>query len=1032
MKTQQWLSWTRYAVLIPLLPLMAAAQTQRVASVMLSPPGGTYTGSVTVALACATPGATILYAVGTTSGNTSNYAAYTAPLLLTTTTVVMAKATKSGSQDSALAYAAYTVIIPKVATPTFSPAGGTFTGSVTVALSCATPGTTILYAMGVNSPGASNFLAYTGPVTLTNSAMVTAKATRSGYLDSGTASASYTVIIPKVATPIFAPAGGTYTGSVTVAISCATPGATILYALGTSSINATNFSVFTSPLLLTTTTVIMAKATAIGYQGSASAETYYTIIIPRVATPTISPSYGTYTGSVTVTISCATPGATILYATGATSSGAASFATYTGPFALTTSAVVTAKAVESGYLDSATVSTSYTVIIPKVAAPTLMPPGGTYTGAVTVALACATPGATLLYALGTSSANATNFIVYTTPLVLPATTVIMVKATASGYQDSAVVYTSYTIILPKVATPTITPSSGTYTSSVTVAISCATPGVTLLYALGANSSAASNFVTYTGPFAITASAVVTTKAVESGYQDSATASASYTVIVPRAAAPTFAPNGGTFTGSVSVALSCATPGATILYALGTSSANATNFTAYAAPLLLTTTTVVMAKATESGYQDSTTAYASYAILLPKVAAPTFAPVGGTYTGSVTVTISCATPGAAILYAIGANSAGASIFTPYVGPITLTTSSVVTAKAVAGGSLDSVTVSAMYSVTVPRVSTPTFTPAGGIYTSSVTVAISCATPGAAILYALGTSSANATNFAPYTVPVTLGATSVIMAKATKTGYQDSGVAGAAYTVIVPKVATPTFAPPGGIYTGSVTVALSCATPAVTILYALGSSSVNASNFVAYTAPIALPASSVIMAKATKSGYQDSGVAGAAYTIIVPKVAPPTFAPPGGIYTGSVTVAISCATPDATILITRGTTSGNATNFTTYTGPMTVTTTTVLMAKTTKTGFVDSASVGAYYTVVPLPRVATPTFQPAGGSYKSGMSVTILCATPGASIFYTLDGSEPTSNALPYEGTFTLDAPTVIHARAVKTGMQDSAAAGTSYY
>ncbi|MEI6873752.1 MAG: chitobiase/beta-hexosaminidase C-terminal domain-containing protein, partial [Spirochaetota bacterium] len=47
-------------------------------------------------------------------------------------------------------------------------------------------------------------------------------------------------------------------------------------------------------------------------------------------------------------------------------------------------------------------------------------------------------------------------------------------------------------------------------------------------------------------------------------------------------------------------------------------------------------------------------------------------------------------------------------------------------------------------------------------------------------------------------------------------------------------------------------------------------------------------------------------------------------------------------------------------------------------------------------------ATPTFTPAGGFYASSQNVTIACATPGTNIFFTTDGSEPTTASTNYSG------------------------------
>ena len=46
------------------------------------------------------------------------------------------------------------------------------------------------------------------------------------------------------------------------------------------------------------------------------------------------------------------------------------------------------------------------------------------------------------------------------------------------------------------------------------------------------------------------------------------------------------------------------------------------------------------------------------------------------------------------------------------------------------------------------------------------------------------------------------------------------------------------------------------------------------------------------------------------------------------------------------------------------------------------------------------VATPTFDPAAGTYTSAQSVTLACATDGASIYYTTDGTTPTNASTEY--------------------------------
>jgi len=78
----------------------------------------------------------------------------------------------------------------------------------------------------------------------------------------------------------------------------------------------------------------------------------------------------------------------------------------------------------------------------------------------------------------------------------------------------------------------------------------------------------------------------------------------------------------------------------------------------------------------------------------------------------------------------------------------------------------------------------------------------------------------------------------------------------------------------------------------------------------------------------------------------------------------------------------------------------------------------------------PQVATPTFSPAGGT-SVPTTVTISCATPGAGIYYTLDGTPPTQSSTPYSNPVALATAGVLRAAAFTNGWSPSVAA-VAYY
>ena len=78
------------------------------------------------------------------------------------------------------------------------------------------------------------------------------------------------------------------------------------------------------------------------------------------------------------------------------------------------------------------------------------------------------------------------------------------------------------------------------------------------------------------------------------------------------------------------------------------------------------------------------------------------------------------------------------------------------------------------------------------------------------------------------------------------------------------------------------------------------------------------------------------------------------------------------------------------------------------------------------------VATPTFTPNGASGFTGtQSVTISCTTAGAKIYYTTDGTTPTTASTLYTTALSLTSTTTVKAIAVNTGMNDSAIATATF-
>ena len=70
------------------------------------------------------------------------------------------------------------------------------------------------------------------------------------------------------------------------------------------------------------------------------------------------------------------------------------------------------------------------------------------------------------------------------------------------------------------------------------------------------------------------------------------------------------------------------------------------------------------------------------------------------------------------------------------------------------------------------------------------------------------------------------------------------------------------------------------------------------------------------------------------------------------------------------------------------------------------------------------LATPTISPKGGLYTNSVTVSLSDSTSGTTIYYTLDGTAPTTNSTLYTGPFVLTNSVRINAIAVKPGAADS--------
>ena len=351
-----------------------------------------------------------------------------------------------------------------------------------------------------------------------------------------------------------------------------------------------------------------------------------------------------------------------------------------------------------------------------------------------------------------------------------------------------------------------------------------------------------------------------------------------------------------------------------------------------------------------------------------------------------------------------------------------------AIAVKDGMKDSTLVEAKYFITQPPpeplpVAALEFRPAAGTFDSTQQVEIICATPGAAIYYTLD-GSAPTKESMKCVGTITIVASANFKAFAVKDGMKDSAVAEAEYVILIP-VATPVFRPVGGsVYTSTQEVEITCATPDASIYYTLDGSAPTAAGF-RYEKPITVSKTTVIKAIAVKNGMRDSDIKEANYPIHLP-VSKPVVSVAGGSYDATFEVTIATNTEGAKIYYTLDGTNPTLDTGVLYTSPVFIAKPLTIKAIAVKEEMTDSNVIEAAY-IVPTELAATPVITPNGGFFYYQAQVTITCATTGAEIYYTKDGSAPSKLSTKYEAPFiinTISAAVTVKAMAFKAGMFDS--------
>lgn len=1015
-----------------------------VAAPMFSHPTGTYFEPISVSINTTTENALIRYTTDGSTPSPTSGILYEQPIEVgeDSSLFLQAIAYRDGWNPSPVVSANYNVT-GTVADVAFNPAGGIYTQATSVVLSTSTPGSTIRYTINGDEPTQSSSL-YTAPITvgLNSNVTIRARAFKSGWQASEITQESYTVTGQVViSTPVFSIPAGTYATEQTVSLSNPVPSdAVIRYTMNGE--DPTELSdIYETPIQLPLNSNITLKARAYKENWLPSpvySATYLMTGQVILSENTFDPPEGTYQTQQTVTLAPATlpTGATLRYTTNGAEPSQLSPA-YVNPIPVGPgTTVIKVKGFMNDWTPSETVSATY-VVTGQVAfnTPVFTPTPGVYATAQQITVNTAIPADAVVRYTTDGSDPSEASAAYSGPIELPLDSALTLKVRAfkQDWAPSEIHTGNYTTTgAVTITLPVFDPSPGTYTTPQAVSINTITipANATLRYTVDGSDPNESSPI-YQNPIQVNNGQIVTirVRAYAPNWQPSAIHSGTFTVTGQVSIAqPVFTPPAGTYQTAQVVTLNTQTtpPGATLRYTTNGDEPTASS-PVYSSGITLGlgTVTTIKVKAFLNNWQPSETYSATYTITgALSIVEPVFTPAAGIYQSAQSVVINTTTlpAGATVRYTTNGSDPTAS--SPiYENPIQigLDTSMTIKARAFLSGWTPSQVYTANYTVT-GQVQLPAqvFSPAGGTYQTAQTITLNTATsPAGATLRYTTDGTIPTENSAAYTAPISLplNSNTTIRVKAFKADWTPSETVAATY-VITGQVAfnTPVFTPPAGTYQSAQSVVISGTIPSdATIRYTTDNSEPTASSPI-YTAPISLPlnSSTTIKVKAFKADWNASETHSASYTITgQASIASPVFSPEPGTYDTPQQVSINSSTLPSNAVI-RYTTDGSdpTASSAIYENPIQIglNSNVMVKARAFASDWTPSQVYTGNYIVTGTISIPDPVFTPAAGTYTSNIQVVLNTQTnpAGATLRYTLDGSEPNESHPAYSQPIQLQA------------------------
>ena len=834
-----------------------------------------------------------------------------------------------------------------------------------------------------------------------------------------------TTTTAMVATPTFnPPSGASFTSTLSVSLADSTSGSTIYYTTD-GSMPTTSSQVYSNPITLNATTTIQAFATANGSTQSGIASATYTQTAAVAATPAISPASGTsFSSTLSVSMTDSTSGSTIYYTTDGSTPSSTTSTAYTTPFTVSATTTVNAIAIASGLTQSSVASATYTLTSQTSQTP--VADDFNETSLNTSVWKVVAP-------VGGGAAVSNGHLVITVPKgsnhdgFTPALDAVQVEQLIGNVNfdvnvkiDSTLAasaaYSGQGLMVEGDAHDYIRFELGAGGSSIQLSANTI---------VGGTQTAAFQLSPFSGYVVPTYLRLNRTGTTYTGYWSSDGVNWN---------------KAGSFTDSLTV----------------------TGLAPYGWNYQSTPSNAPAVTASFDWFHNTTTT--------PMVATPTFnPPSGASFTSTLSVSLADSTSGSTIYYTTDGSMPTTSSQV-YSNPITLNATTTIQAFATANGSTQSGIASATYTQTAAVAATPAISPASGTsFSSTLSVSMTDSTSGSTIYYTTDGSTPSSTTSTAYTTPFTISATTTVKVIAIASGLTQSSVTSATYTLTSQTSQTPvaddfngtsintnvwTFVAPVG---GSIAVsnghliitvpggsnhdAFTPALDAVQLEQFISNVDFDVNVKIDSTlVPSAAYSGEGILVEGDAHNYIRFGLGsgGSSVGLGVNTIINGTEATAFQLSPFSGYVVPTYLRLNRTGTTYTGYWSSDGVNWNkagSFTDSLTVTGLAPYgwnYQSTPSNAPAVTASFDWFHNTTTTPMVATPTFNPpSGASFTSTLSVSLADSMSGSTIYYTTDGSMPTTSSQVYSNRITLNATTTIQAFATDNGFTQSGIAYATY-